>query len=58
VWFALMKLGGWKSGRMVLPYAHVNVSQLVPTIEAGLGAWRTKFAPVEQPLAQKSKRVK
>jgi hypothetical protein len=53
-----MKLGGWKSGRMVLPYAHVNVSQLVPTIEAGLGAWRTKFAPVEQPLAQKSKRVK
>jgi integrase len=36
---ALMKLGGWKSERMVLRYAHVNVSQLAPSIEAGLVAW-------------------
>jgi integrase len=42
---ALMKLGGWKSERMVLRYAHVNVSQLAPSIEAGLAAWSTKSAP-------------
>jgi integrase len=39
---ALMKLGGWKSERMVLRYAHVNVSQLAPSINAGLAAWSTK----------------
>ena len=31
---ALMKLGGWKSERMVLRYAHVNVAHLAPSIEA------------------------
>jgi integrase len=36
---ALMKLGGWKSERMVLRYAHVNVSQLAPSINAGLAGW-------------------
>jgi integrase len=41
---ALMKLGGWKSERMVLRYAHVNVSQLAPSIEAGLAPWSTKSA--------------
>jgi integrase len=30
---ALMKLGGWKSERMVLRYAHVNVGELAHTIE-------------------------
>ena len=44
---ALMKLGGWKSERMVLRYAHVNVSQLAPSIAAGLAAWDTKSAPSE-----------
>jgi integrase len=29
---ALMKLGGWKSERMVLRYAHVNVGELAHTI--------------------------
>lgn len=31
---ALMKLGGWKSERMVLRYAHVNVADLAASIEA------------------------
>ena len=31
---ALMKLGGWKSERMVLRYAHVNVGELAASIEA------------------------
>jgi integrase len=30
---ALMKLGGWKSERMVLRYAHVNVEELAETID-------------------------
>jgi len=30
---ALMKLGGWKSERMVIRYAHVNVEELAPTIQ-------------------------
>jgi hypothetical protein len=28
----LMKLGGWKSERMVMRYAHVNVGELQHTI--------------------------
>jgi hypothetical protein len=28
-----MKLGGWKSERMVLRYAHVNVEELAETID-------------------------
>jgi integrase len=28
----LMRLGGWRSERMVLRYAHVNVSDLAPAI--------------------------
>jgi integrase len=36
---ALMKLGGWKSERMVLRYAHVNVAQLAASIDAGLAGW-------------------
>jgi integrase len=31
---ALMKLGGWRSEKMVLRYAHVNVSHLAGSIEA------------------------
>jgi integrase len=31
---ALMKLGGWKSEKMVLRYAHVNVSHLAGSIDA------------------------
>jgi integrase len=31
---ALMKLGGWKSEKMVLRYAHVNVAHLAQTIDA------------------------
>lgn len=31
---ALMKLGGWKSEKMVLRYAHVNVAHLAQTIAA------------------------
>jgi integrase len=31
---ALMKLGGWKSERMVLRYAHVNVEHLANSIDA------------------------
>jgi integrase len=30
----LMKLGGWKSEKMVLRYAHVNVSHLANSIDA------------------------
>jgi integrase len=55
---ALMKLGGWKSERMVLRYAHVNVSQLAPTINAGLGAWSTKSAPSAQARVEKLSRVR
>jgi hypothetical protein len=29
-----MKLGGWESEKMVLRYAHVNVSHLAGSIEA------------------------
>jgi integrase len=31
---ALMRLGGWKSERMVLRYAHINVDELAHTIAA------------------------
>jgi integrase len=56
---ALMKLGGWKSERMVLRYAHVNMSQLAPSIAAGLAHWDgTKTAPPNQERRQKLKRVK
>jgi integrase len=56
---ALMKLGGWKSERMVLRYAHVNVSQLAPSIAAGLAPWgSTKSAPSSQREGKKLKRVK
>jgi hypothetical protein len=53
-----MKLGGWKSERMVLRYAHVNVSQLAPSIEAGLAAWSTKSAPSHSSDQQNLRRVK
>jgi integrase len=36
---ALMKLGGWKSERMVLRYAHLNVSNLAPSINNALAVW-------------------
>jgi integrase len=55
---APMRLGGWKSERMVLRYAHVNVSQLAPSIEAGLAAWSTKSAPSHSPTEEKLHRVK
>jgi integrase len=55
---ALMKLGGWKSERMVLRYAHVNVSQLAPSIKAGLAAWSTKSAPSQSSTEEKLRRVK
>jgi len=50
---ALMKLGGWKSEKMVLRYAHVNVSQLAPSIDAGLSEWSTKSAPSAEATAEK-----
>ena len=53
-----MKLGGWKSERMVLRYAHVNASQLAPSINAGLAEWSTKSAPSTLATAKKLKRVK
>jgi hypothetical protein len=53
-----MKLGGWKSERMVLRYAHVNVSQLAPSIDKGLEAWSTKSAPSDQHQERKIRRVK
>lgn len=46
--FALMQLGGWRSLEMVKRYAHVNVTQLAPSIEAALNHWHqpsTKTAP-------------
>jgi integrase len=55
---ALMKLGGWKSERMVLRYAHVNVAQLAPSINAGLAAWSTKSAPDDQAPTKKIRRMK
>jgi integrase len=55
---ALMKLGGWKSERMVLRYAHMNVSQLAPSIDAGLAGWSTKSAPSGAPKQQKLRKVK
>ena len=48
---ALMRLGGWKSERMVLRYAHVNVDELASTIEALPGG--NLGSPVSQ-----SKKVK
>jgi hypothetical protein len=53
-----MKLGGWKSERMVLRYAHVNVAQLAPSINAGLAAWSTKSAPDDQAPTKKIRRMK
>jgi integrase len=55
---ALMKLGGWKSERMVLRYAHVNVSKLAPSINAGLAAWSTKSAPRGSESKGKLRRVR
>jgi integrase len=56
---ALMKLGGWKSERMVLRYAHVNVSQLAPSIAAGLAPWsNTKSAPSENGVRRKLRSFK
>jgi integrase len=55
---ALMKLGGWKSERMVLRYAHVNVSQLAPSVAAGLAPWSTKSAPSESTTPKKLRRMK
>jgi integrase len=55
---ALMKLGGWKSERMVLRYAHINVSQLAPSIDAGLAGWSTKSAPSPEKIGQKLRRIK
>jgi integrase len=55
---ALMKLGGWKSERMVLRYAHVNVSQLAPSIAAALARWDSKSAPSGSDRTKKIRRVK
>jgi integrase len=55
---ALMKLGGWKSERMVLRYAHINVAQLAPSINAGLAAWSTKPAPSPTADGEKIRRAK
>jgi integrase len=55
---ALMKLGGWKSERMVLRYAHVNVSQLAPSIDAALVGWSPKSAPTGRPASEKIRRAK
>jgi hypothetical protein len=43
---------------MVLRYAHVNVSQLRPSIDAGLAAWSTNSAPSDRQWAKKIRRVK
>ncbi len=53
-----MKLGGWKSEKMVLRYAHVNVSQLAPSIDAGLSEWSTKSAPSAEATAEKVRNFK
>jgi hypothetical protein len=53
-----MKLGGWKSERMVLRYAHINVAQLAPSINAGLAAWSTKSAPSPTADGEKISRAK
>jgi integrase len=55
---ALMRLGGWKSERMVLRYAHVNVSQLAPSINASLAPWSTKSTPGTQAQPGKLRRMK
>jgi integrase len=56
---ALMKLGGWKSERMVLRYAHLNVSQLAPSIEHALGGWtRPISAPDHLGNQNKIRRIK
>ena len=49
---ALMKLGGWKSERMVLRYAHVNVSQLAPSIGRG---WPLGVPNLHQPYRRAGK---
>jgi hypothetical protein len=53
-----MKLGGWKSERMVLRYAHVNVSQLAPSVEAALAPWSTRSAPGTNAQPGKFRQVK
>ena len=49
-----MTLGGWKSEKMVLRYAHMNVAQLAPSINAGLAGWSTKSAPSQAPDREKT----
>jgi hypothetical protein len=39
-------------------YAHVNVAQLAPSIDAAPAAWSTKSAPGEQAKREKIRRVK
>jgi integrase len=50
---ALMALGGWKSERMVLRYAHLNTAHLAPSIAASLAAWS---APV--PIAKAKRKAR
>jgi integrase len=45
---ALMKLGGWKSERMVLRYAHVNVAHLAQSIAALPWTKSVQPAPYDQ----------
>jgi integrase len=48
---ALMRLGGWKSEKMVLRYAHVNVGELAHTIAALPGRILGKGEPPKQEKA-------
>ena len=55
----LMKLGGWKSERMVLRNAHVNVEQLAPSIDKALAAWDgPKSAPASPGRRVNLRRIK
>lgn len=48
---ALQRLGGWKSVRMVMRYAHVNVAELAPTIERLPGGILGGVQPAERKTA-------
>jgi integrase len=43
----LKKLGGWKTERMVLRYAHINIEELAPSIDRlpwrNSGEWKSKW---------------
>ena len=51
----LMRLGGWKSERMVLRYAHINVGELAQSIDALPWGKAGKQAGVNEKVSAKAR---